>query len=57
MARHADWLLLDRWNNLAKNQRGAESVLPIDRRVFKAYLMQEICNSFAAAYHPDYRIN
>jgi hypothetical protein len=48
---------LDRWNNPAENQGGAESVLPTDRRVFKAYLMKEIWNRFAAAYHPDYRIN
>jgi transposase len=36
------WLLLSRWKNLAKNQRGIlNSVFHLNRRVFKAYLLKE----------------
>ncbi|MGA2115708.1 MAG: transposase [Bryobacteraceae bacterium] len=36
------WLLLSRWKNLAKNQRGVlNRVFHLDRRVFKAYLLKE----------------
>ena len=36
------WLLLSRWKNLAKNQRGLlNSVFHLNRRVFKAYLLKE----------------
>jgi transposase len=36
------WLLLSRWKNLAKNQRGVlNRVFHLNRRVFKAYLLQE----------------
>jgi transposase len=36
------WLLLSRWKNLAKNQRGVlNRVFHLNRRVFKAYLLKE----------------
>jgi transposase len=36
------WLLLSRWKNLAKNQRGLlNQVFHLNRRVFKAYLLKE----------------
>jgi len=36
------WLLLSRWKNLAKNQRGVlNRVFQLNRRVFKAYLLKE----------------
>jgi transposase len=36
------WLLLSRWKNLAKDQRGLlNSVFHLNRRVFKAYLLKE----------------
>ena len=36
------WLLLSRWKNLAKNQRGVlNRVFQLNRRVFKAYFLKE----------------
>ena len=36
------WLLLSRWKNLARNQRGVlNRVFYLNRRVFKAYLLKE----------------
>jgi len=36
------WLLLSRWKNLAKNQRGVlNRLFQLNRRVFKAYLLKE----------------
>src|ERR1017187_43234 len=36
------WLLLSRWKNLARNQRGVlNRVFQLNRRVFKAYLLKE----------------
>ena len=36
------WLLLSRWKNLAKNQRGVlNRVFHLNRRVLKAYLLKE----------------
>jgi len=36
------WLLLSRWKNLARNQRGVlNRVFHLNRRVFKAYLLKE----------------
>jgi transposase len=36
------WLLLSRWKNLARNQRGVlNQVFYLNRRVFKAYLLKE----------------
>src|SRR4029077_16710637 len=36
------WLLLSRWKNLAKNQRGVlNRLFLLNRRVFKAYLLKE----------------
>jgi transposase len=36
------WLLLSRWKNLTKNQRGVlNRVFQLNRRVFKAYLLKE----------------
>jgi len=36
------WLLLSRWKNLARNQRGVlNRLFQLNRRVFKAYLLKE----------------
>ena len=52
------WLLLSRWKNLAKNQRGLlNRVFHLNRRVFKAYLLKESLEKLWDHRHEDAMLN